>query len=157
MDAVCSSGQVARSEYSADLLLLDVSRLLTTSLDRQLTPFGITFAQLRVLSIAAKYPVAGISQTVLAEALGLGKAAVGSVVDRLERDGYVSRRRCAQDRRVKFVSLTVRGEALLEGVPDVRGLINTAIMSGVRRAGHQQLLSMLSAIKRNLEHLEQVE
>ncbi|HEY6762102.1 MAG TPA: MarR family transcriptional regulator [Baekduia sp.] len=49
----------------------------------------------------------------LAKAGDLSPASVSSMLDHLERDGIVERRRSAEDRRVVVVTLTESGRALL--------------------------------------------
>jgi DNA-binding MarR family transcriptional regulator len=55
----------------------------------------------------------------LAERLGLSVAAAGRAVDALVREGLVGRREDEHDRRIKRVSLSERGEALLAKLTEV--------------------------------------
>lgn len=54
--------------------------------------------------------------TDLAESEALAQPTVTQLVDRLERHGLVSRRRCAEDRRAVLVSVTAAGRRRLEAV-----------------------------------------
>ncbi|HWI21753.1 MAG TPA: MarR family transcriptional regulator, partial [Baekduia sp.] len=49
----------------------------------------------------------------LAKAAGLSPASISTMLDNLERDGIVERRRSGDDRRVVVVTLTDSGRALL--------------------------------------------
>lgn len=62
-----------------------------------LSEFGLTPAQFDVLSHLATEP--GLNQQMLADRLLVSKGNVCGLIDRLERDGYVERRRDPQDRR----------------------------------------------------------
>jgi DNA-binding MarR family transcriptional regulator len=59
----------------------------------------------------------------LAAAAQLSKQTVGSIVDQLERAGYVERMQDPGDARARLVSLTVKGRELVElSLPVVRGI-----------------------------------
>jgi DNA-binding MarR family transcriptional regulator len=55
-----------------------------------------------------------LSQVELARRLDIGKATIGQTLTRLERAGFVERRRVASDRRLVMVHLTKAGRALRE-------------------------------------------
>lgn len=64
-------------------------------------------------------------------------------IDALEREGFVSRLPDKEDRRLVFVSLTPKGQALIERViPDHLGN-ETALLAGLSRADRDQLKSIL--------------
>jgi len=144
--------QVDMAYNDVGFLICDLSRLLSSSIDRQLRPFHITFAQWRALSLAYMHEDEGVSQKFLAEALRIGKVALGGLIDRLEQNGYVSRRANPSDRRINYITLTPRGKALLRRVPDVRKFANSAIMQGVQQARQRQLLLTLNSLKASLEN-----
>jgi DNA-binding MarR family transcriptional regulator len=80
---------------------------------RILDPFGITPARLDALHILkATFPT-NLPQTLLAERLGLCKSTVSRTLGWLERGKFIHRRRWPQDRRIKLVLLTTRGQRLL--------------------------------------------
>lgn len=76
-----------------------------------LAELDLSFSQARMLFLLAK---AGepISIHAIATAVKLSDAATGRNVDQLLKLGIVQRRECSEDRRVKLVSLTPRGEQL---------------------------------------------
>lgn len=67
---------------------------------------------------------APITATNLVEQLGLGRTAMTSVVDRLQRRGWVERRPMAQDRRAAELLLTDAGR-------EIAGLISPAIAGAI--------------------------
>src|SRR6187455_3316076 len=73
----------------------DITRLLRRVFDRRSLHLGLTRAQWRAMHRIHRVP--GLSQTQLAE--DLDPIAVGRVVDRLERAGFVERRADPEDRR----------------------------------------------------------
>lgn len=58
----------------------------------------------------------GMKQTDLARAIQLDRSSVVSVIDKLEQQGIVIRRRAIQDRRSTSVALTAAGQQLLDEV-----------------------------------------
>jgi DNA-binding MarR family transcriptional regulator len=61
-----------------------------------------------------------LALTELAPQMGLSVAAAGRAVDRLVRDGLVSRTEDTVDRRIKRLALTDRGSAALERLAEAR-------------------------------------
>ena len=98
-------------ELRLGFLVHDVSRLRRRVVDRALKPLGVTRSQWWVLAFLSRSD--GMSQVALADELDLGKVALGQLIDRLEKTGFVSRRADDEDRRVKRVFLTRRGQALI--------------------------------------------
>lgn len=88
-------------------LLYDVSRLIRRRFGEQIADLGMTEPQWRVLGFLHRSE--GLSQTELAELLGIRKAPLGEQIDRLEVAGVVERRPDPGDRRVRRLYLTARG------------------------------------------------
>ena len=63
-----------------------------------MAPLELTRAQWRAMLYV--FRLSNPTQTELAEVLELGRASVGSLIDQLERSGYVSRVADSDDRRV---------------------------------------------------------
>lgn len=71
---------------------------------------GLTMAQVSALRALERTDEATAGQ--LAEAADLNPASMTAMLDNLERDGIIARRRSQDDRRVCLVSLTEAGRAL---------------------------------------------
>ncbi|QIY99505.1 MarR family winged helix-turn-helix transcriptional regulator [Streptomyces sp. S1D4-11] len=77
-----------------------------------LAPFGIDGHELAVLAVlAAEYP---LSQVEVAGRLGVDRTTMVALVDGLEDQGLVERRRSPQDRRKNIVELTPVGRDCLD-------------------------------------------
>ena len=84
---------------------------------RHLAQHGLTTPQFGVLE--ALYHLGPTKLGDLADKLLVSGGNVTYVMDRLERMGHVTRRRCEEDRRVYWASLTEQGRALIDDVfPD---------------------------------------
>ena len=93
--------------------------LLSRSIGRVLMRWGVSWPQALSLLVLAEQQQP-ISATRLVEKLGLGRTAMTSVVDRLERQGWVERRASPVDRRVADLVLTEAGlEVVSQILPEV--------------------------------------
>jgi DNA-binding MarR family transcriptional regulator len=79
----------------------DVSRMRRSAYDQIMKPLGVTRAQWWILAHLSRHD--GMMQTQLANFLDVGKASVGTLLDRLEAGGLIERRADASDRRAKRV------------------------------------------------------
>ena len=79
--------------------------LLKAAQPRDLTP-----VQLWVLKVLAERP--GISLSELAERILLGNSTTSGIIDRMEKAGFVTRERSAEDRRIIQLQLTELGERM---------------------------------------------
>lgn len=88
----------------------------------------------------------GIVQIELGKHLGVDKASIVALLDRLERAGLLNRMRCTRDRRRQGLYLTPRGAAELEVlVTQVRGLERT-LASRYTRAEFEQFVGYLQRL-----------
>jgi MarR family transcriptional regulator, organic hydroperoxide resistance regulator len=78
----------------------------------QQQPRGLTHSQLRALIVLEKS--VEVTAGELAKSADLNPASVTAMLDQLEANGIVERRRDSQDRRVCLVSLTDRGRSIVE-------------------------------------------
>ncbi|WP_223066706.1 MarR family winged helix-turn-helix transcriptional regulator [Paenibacillus caui] len=72
----------------------------------------ITAVQFHAMSALRKQPDIGMSE--LAEQLHLGNSTLSGVIDRMEKAGYVERRRSEVDRRTVTLQLTEEGREVEE-------------------------------------------
>lgn len=94
-------------------LLQDINTLIEKRCHRFLVKrFGLTVPQYRLLMAAAE----GKAETLgaLADDLNCSRGNLTGVVDRLERDGWVTRDRDRDDRRVVRCFLTQKGQSIRE-------------------------------------------
>lgn len=82
--------------------------------------FGLNFTDLKCLDLARSE--AELTAGRIAEATGLSTSAVTTVLDRLERRGFINRHRDATDRRKVLVRSTGRHEA---EVAEIFGVMST--------------------------------
>jgi DNA-binding MarR family transcriptional regulator len=105
------------SEPNLDLILESMiylyseSRRVTRAVAEQ---YGLTGSQLLVLKMLE--PRGQVSLSALSEEIRAKNSTVTGIVDRMERDGLVVRRRSGDDRRVVHIELTAKGRKLANDV-----------------------------------------
>jgi DNA-binding MarR family transcriptional regulator len=73
--------------------------------------FDLTPVQFAALTTVARQP--DMDQRTLARTIGFDTSTIGGVLDRLERRGLLQRNPAPDDRRVRRLSITAEGQALL--------------------------------------------
>ena len=95
--------------------LHNASRAWRQALDRRLKYLGVSQAGWMTIAVTAKAREP-LSQSELAQSLGVEGATMVAMVDRLVKAGLVTREPSATDRRVKRVVLTADGSLLYDKV-----------------------------------------
>ncbi len=95
--------------------LHSTSRAWRQALDRRLKYLGVSQASWMTIAVAAKARQP-LSQSELAESLGVEGATMVAMVDRLVKAGFVIREPSTTDRRVKRILLTQAGNLLYDKV-----------------------------------------
>jgi len=109
----------ARTPKTADLDAVLEAMIFLYSESRRVTrtvaeKYGLTGSQLLVLKMLE--PKGRISLSELSERIRAKNSTVTGIIDRMERDGLVLRRRSDEDRRVVHLELAPKGKKLAAGV-----------------------------------------
>lgn len=91
-----------------------VHQLLMERIDAVLRPLAVTFARYEVLRLLAFTREGALPMTKLGSLLQVHPTSVTSAVDRLEKQGYVTRSRGESDRRVVLAAITAEGRTVVE-------------------------------------------
>jgi DNA-binding MarR family transcriptional regulator len=141
----------ARRDRDASRAVVAVARaegVLTRSIEEALAPTGVSGPKFNVLMELAASPEGALPLSEVARRLLKSPPNVTALMDRLEADGWVRRRRQGQDRRVVMAEITDEGwEALRLAAPMVfeaeRRLLSC--LSQARRRDLARLLDTLAA------------
>ena len=134
----------ARQAIRLSFLIHDVSRMRRTAYDHLMRPLGITRAQWWVLAHLSRHD--GMMQTDLADRLDVGKASLGSLIDRLAVAGLAERRgRSAWARSPR--TMAPAGRQLLKRMMAAENLFNRRILGALSSADKATMILMLSTIK----------
>jgi DNA-binding MarR family transcriptional regulator len=88
---------------------------------------------------------------VIGRSIGIGRAAAGHSIDRLEKRGYVERLADPNDRRIWLVNATPAGRELTEEISAIDARLRQQLRIGIDRHERQMLASLLVRIQRNLK------
>ena len=135
-------------ELRLGYLIHDVSRLRRSAFDRCMKPLNVTRSQWWVLAYLSRED--GMTQSRLAEELDIGKVAIGGLIDRLEKAGFLRRQADAADRRVNRVFLEPKGQQLVTSMRKINHRMNARILAGLDDDKLESTAVALSAIKANL-------
>lgn len=125
------------------------ARTIRQAYDCALTPFDLNLNTASTLAYLAQN--GPVTQTVLADRLGIGRAATGTYIDRLEERELVERLADADDRRVWLVSATEAGRELADQVALIDERLRTQLRKGIDRRERQALARLLIRLQSNLE------
>lgn len=96
--------------------IIKIGQLMTKRFNQLLLPFHLTFNQVSILFILQQCckQKQQLSMHKLSEILVVSLANTSGLVDRLERDKYVKRKRNTGDRRTNYLELTNKGAEIVE-------------------------------------------
>jgi DNA-binding MarR family transcriptional regulator len=128
--------------------LYAASRAMTARYRPILLELGVTYPQYLVLMALWERGTASVRD--LGEALGMDYGTLSPIVKRLERDGFLERRRRAADERIVDVSLTPAGRELERSAcASVSGLFDQD--GGLTQADADELRDRLAELRSVLE------
>jgi DNA-binding MarR family transcriptional regulator len=143
-------------ELHLGYLIHDVSRLRRSAFDRCIKPLNVTRSQWWVLAYLSRED--GMTQTRLAEELDVGKVAMGGLIDRLERSGFVRREPDATDRRVKRIFLEPPSKRLIQKMRKTSHEFNQTVLAHLAHKELEATAKTLRMMKSNLlKYLETTE
>lgn len=131
--------------------LMATSRAIRRAYDQRLADLGLNLSEAMLLAFVDQN--GPMTQTRLADRLGVGRPATGCVVDALERRGLVERRRHPTDRRVWLVATTEAAAAVVDEIDAIDRKLRDQLRAGISRAERQALAQTLLRLQANLTKL----
>ena len=119
--------------------LYAAARNVTNLYTPWLKPLGLTYTQYIVFLVL--WEKDGVSVTEIGNRLMLDNGTLSPLLKKMEKAGYVERRRCREDDRVVEITLTDEGRALQEKAKDIPQKVAGCIDLPVEKA--QQLYALL--------------
>ena len=134
--------------HEAVLGVFVTASLLAREADRILQPFGLTQAQFDILMLLRYQTADGSAdQTTLGRMLVVNRSNVTGLVDRMERDGLVTRSGDRADRRVRRVRMTPAGATLLGKAERAYAERTRGIVAGLSPVRLAALCRSLEAVR----------
>jgi len=116
-----------------------------------LKPVGLTDAQFNVLMLLSEHSDGRrLNQTELGRMLLVNRSNITGLVDRMERDGLVSRRPDPDDRRINWIEMTDRGREVLSTAHEAYYRRIEDVMSGLPAEDCRTLCRLLEEVRRGL-------
>ncbi len=137
---------------SLGYLIADLSRLYGRVFDRRAAHLGLTRVQWRALKRIHQNE--GLTQAALADVMDMEPIAVGRVVDRLQKAGFVERRNDPADRRCWRLHLSPQSNELMDRIEDVATGLREDSLAEVAPGELQTTLKVLSQIRETLSQLD---
>lgn len=131
----------------AGLLLAKLGRAAYGDFDESLRPIGLTPRHLGALFVLREGPR---SQQALIEAVGVDPSKLVGVLNDLEEEGLVVRRRDPEDRRRHIVEISDEGRAKIEAAEQAVRAVDERLLEGLDDEERSQLSDLLRKIASNL-------
>lgn len=138
------SNRSNRSEFG--MLLGETGRAWRYRLDQRLKPLGLSQAKWITL-LKLSWSEGGMTQTELAERLGVEGPTLARLLDRMATDGWIERRESDVDRRTKTVHLRRKSCALLQQINAVAARLSGELLEGIPPAELNSCMEVLRRIR----------
>src|SRR6185436_10691429 len=130
------------------IYLYTESRRLTKGMAREV---GLTGPQLTVLKLLETFQDLSLSS--LSERIRAQNSTVTGIIDRMEREGLVSRERSTSDRRVVYIRLTKKGADLAKTIAVEPMEIFRGVLAALSREDVRDLLRILGKLQKRVRTL----
>jgi DNA-binding MarR family transcriptional regulator len=128
---------------TAGMLLLKIGKAAERRFADALKPTGLTPRHLGVLYEVQACPT---SQGALVETIGVDASQLVGLLNELEADGLIVRRRDPEDRRRHIVEVSAKGSARLEEAKKTAAAVEADLLSGLDPDQVEQLLVLLAQV-----------
>jgi MarR family transcriptional regulator, organic hydroperoxide resistance regulator len=135
-----------REESPVAYALVRLAKHLRAEFETRLAPLGVHAGQDRLMEEIWRED--GLRQGELIERLGLEPPTVTGILQRLEREGFISRRPDPERGRVQRVFLTEAGRKLERPVRKVWSEVEDDLLAGITVAERRELLGILTRLLR---------
>ncbi|KAF1711357.1 MarR family transcriptional regulator [Pseudoxanthomonas kalamensis DSM 18571] len=133
-------------------LVTDLGQLFRRVFDRRAAHLGLTRSQWRALKRI--HDEEGLTQTALAEQIDMEPIAVGRLVDRLQKAGFVERRSDANDRRCWRLYLLPQSNQLMDAILAVASSLREDSLTDIDPGELDTTMKVLNRIRETLIQLD---
>jgi MarR family transcriptional regulator, transcriptional regulator for hemolysin len=147
-----AAGGRLRDSRRFGFLLRDVTRLYVQRFEQHAASLGLTLAQCKALMRLADCE--GVTQVRLAELTDVDPMTLVRILDRMEAEGWLERRKDPRDRRVRCLYLTNEAKPLLD---DIRQLIDITweeAFAGIPKQKSEMVMELLDTVRGNFMDLD---
>ncbi len=116
--------------------------------NEELAPHGVTFRQAQVLGWLALE--GEMSQSELAAKMLIEPPTLVGILDRMERDGWISRVTCSSDRRKKLIMVNQAAESVWDQMVACAKRVRARAMEGLSPEEIETLKKLVQRVQNNL-------
>ena len=128
---------------TAGMLLLKIGKATERRFEKALKPSGLTPRHLGVLFEVQARPT---SQQALIETIGVDPSKLVGLLNDLEADGLIVRKRDPEDRRRHIVEVSAKGSARLEDAKQTAAAVEEELLAGLDADQRAELLALLAQV-----------
>ncbi len=128
--------------------LMSAARGIRRAYDLRLDELGLNLSEAILLAYTEE--AGPLMQAELAKHMGVGRAAMGSLIDSLENRGWVERRPKPNDRRVWLIAITPSGEQAASQVAKIDERLRAELREGISRKERRELNQLLNRLRENV-------
>jgi DNA-binding MarR family transcriptional regulator len=132
-------------------LIKDIGRLYTKLFEYQADHLGITLAEAKVLTSLGRNP--GLNQIQLAELSGVEPMSLVRILDRMEADNWIERRRHPTDRRARQLHLKEQARSTLDQIWTLSGQVRVQALAGFKADERNLLVDLLERVHVKVLHM----
>jgi len=122
------------------------------AVSEELSPHGVTYRQSNVLGWLALE--GELTQTELASRMMVEPPTLVGILDRMERDGWISRHNCPSDRRKNLIRANRAAEPVWEKIVECALKVRERATMGLTERQLASLKDLLHRVKENVESLD---
>jgi DNA-binding MarR family transcriptional regulator len=143
----------SRLDYIFQYYIRSIDHNLKRILDEHLIPYDITNQQARIVGFISDKVKNGstINQKDIETAMNLKGSSITSLLKGLERKGFITRMSSSKDARSKELSLTKKGETLINEFNETFIMAEEKLTSGMTKEQKETFLLMLQLVNKNVE------
>jgi MarR family transcriptional regulator for hemolysin len=142
-------------EESTGYWLIMAAEAYQRAVNEELLPHGIMFRQCQVLGYLSLK--GALSQCELADQMQIEPPTLVGILDRMERDGWIRREPCLEDRRRKRVHPTTEAEPIWATIVAGARRVRARSVKGFSDMEREQLRELLARVRTNLAIGESIE
>jgi len=128
---------------TAGVLLLKVGKAAEQRFEKALKPLGLTPRHLAVMFEVQACPT---SQQALIETVGVDPSKLVGLLNDLEAEGLIARKRDPEDRRRHIVEVSAKGSARLEDAKKIAATVEEELLVGLDADQRAELLVLLAQV-----------
>ena len=147
-----AAGSRLRESRRFGFLLRDVTRLYVQRFEQHAASLGLTLAQCKALMRLADCE--GVTQVRLAELTDVDPMTLVRILDRMEAEGWLERRKDPRDRRVRCLYLTGEAKPLLDDIKHVIDVMWEEAFAGISKQKSELVMELLDTVRGNFMALD---